>query len=76
MCTAPANPQVIAATSAALGVFTPQPCIPATIAPWTPGNPKVLVGGNPVLTDSSKCICMWAGQITISSAGQMKTSTG
>jgi len=27
-CMSPMNPHVIAATAAAMGVFTPQPCIP------------------------------------------------
>ena len=66
-CMSPANPQVIAATAAALGVFTPQPCIPATTSPWAPGNPTVLVGGLPVLTNTSTCQCMWGGVITITS---------
>jgi Domain of unknown function (DUF4280) len=62
-----ANPQVIAATSAALGVFTPQPCIPATTSPWAPGNPTAPVGGMPVLTNTSTCQCMWGGVIAIMS---------
>lgn len=33
MCSSIANPTVAAATSAALGVLTPMPCIPATVAP-------------------------------------------
>jgi Domain of unknown function (DUF4280) len=76
MCTSIANPQVASATAAAQGVLTPQPCIPATMAPWTPGAPTTLVGGNPALTDSSKCVCMWLGQISIVSPGQQTTSTG
>ena len=36
MCLSVANPTVAAATSAALGVLTPMPCIPNTPAPWTP----------------------------------------
>jgi hypothetical protein len=40
MCTTLSNPQVAAATSAAQGVLTPQPCIPVTTAPWTPGSPQ------------------------------------
>src|SRR5664279_3554738 len=43
MCMTPSNPQVAAATSAALGVLTPQPCIPVTSAPWTPGAPTVQI---------------------------------
>jgi hypothetical protein len=76
MCMSPANPQVIAATAAAQGVLTPQPCLPMTTAPWSPGAPTTLVGGNPALTDSSMCMCMWAGQISIVSPGQQTTQTG
>lgn len=76
MCMSMANPQVASATSAAQGVLTPQPCIPVTTAPWSPGSPQVLVGGNPALTDSSMCMCMWAGQISIVSPGQQTTQTG
>src|SRR5271155_2659728 len=43
MCMTPSNPQVAAATAAALGVLTPQPCIPATASPWTPGAPTVQI---------------------------------
>ena len=44
MCTTPSNPQVAAATSAALGVLTPQPCMPVIAAPWAPGSATVMVG--------------------------------
>ena len=71
MCMSPANPQVAAATAAALGVLTPQPCIPNTVAPWVPGSPTVTIGGNPALTADSTCMCAWAGTITISMPGQM-----
>jgi hypothetical protein len=67
MCMSPANPQVIAATAAALGVFTPQPCMPVTTAPWTPGAPTVLIAGQPALTNTSTCQCTWAGVITVTS---------
>jgi hypothetical protein len=65
MCMSPANPQVIAATAAALGVFTPQPCVPATVSPWAPGSPTVMVADQPVLTNISTCECMWGGVISV-----------
>ena len=69
-CTSLANPTVAAATSAAMGVLTPMPCIPATTTPWVPGSPTVLVAGSPALNDSSKLMCMWAGVISVSMPGQ------
>lgn len=69
MCSSPSNPQVAAATSAAMGVLTPQPCVPATTTPWSPGATKVTVGGTPVLTQPSTCNCMWGGVITVSNPG-------
>src|SRR5579884_4090889 len=47
MCMSLANPTVAAATSAAMGVLTPMPCIPNTPAPWTPGATTVLLGNFP-----------------------------
>ncbi len=70
MCTSLANPQVAAATAAALGVLTPQPCMPNTAAPWVPGCPTVLVGGKPALNNSSKLMCLWGGVISVSFPGQ------
>jgi Domain of unknown function (DUF4280) len=70
MCMSPANPQVAAATAAALGVLTPQPCIPATSSPWTPGSPTVLLANQPALNNTSTCMCNWAGVITIANPGQ------
>lgn len=69
MCTSMANPQVAAATSAALGVLTPMPCIPVTSAPWTPGSPTVLIASKPALNQSSKCMCSWGGVISITNPG-------
>ncbi len=73
MCSSPANPMVIAATAAALGVLTPMPCIPATAAPWVPGAPTVLIGNMPALNNGSKCLCSWAGIISILVPGQFQT---
>ena len=39
MCTTPTNPQVAAATAAALGTLTPQPCIPVTTRAVDAGFP-------------------------------------
>ena len=71
MCMSPSNPQVAAATAAALGVLTPQPCIPIVPAPWAPGSPTVLVGGMPALNNASMATCMWGGVITITVPGQV-----
>ena len=49
MCQSPSNPEVAAATAAALGVLTPMPCVPATPAPWVAGAPTVLLGNFPTL---------------------------
>jgi hypothetical protein len=74
MCNSASNPQVIAATSAALGVFTPMPCIPCTATPWIPGKPNVMIAGLPALTDSCKLLCLWAGNISFVSHGQTSGS--
>lgn len=69
MCSSIANPQVAAATAAALGVLTPMPCIPVVTAPWAPGAPTVHEAGKPVLNQNSKAVCMWGGVIQITSPG-------
>ena len=48
MCTSAANPSVIAATAAALGVFTPMPCVPVTVAPWHRDRPRCCWGHFPL----------------------------
>ena len=73
MCNSPANPMVAAATAAALGVLTPMPCLPVTVAPWVPGSPTVLIGNMPALNDSSKLMCNWGGVIQIVVPGQFQT---
>ena len=70
-CQSLANPMVAGATAAALGVLTPMPCIPMTMAPWAPGSPTVLLANMPTLNNSSKLMCNWAGVISINMAGQM-----
>jgi len=75
MCSSPANPAVAAATSAALGVLTPMPCVPVPVGPWAPGSAKVVMGGVPVLTAGSTCQCAWGGTITIGMPGQVTVNT-
>jgi Domain of unknown function (DUF4280) len=70
MCQSLANPTVAAATTAALGVLTPMPCIPNTPAPWIAGAPTVLLGNFPTLDNVSQLMCIWAGVITFSDAGE------
>lgn len=73
MCCSLANPQVAAATAAALGVLTPQPCAMMPVGPWRATKPTVLIGGKPVLTQDSMLTCgMGMGQISVISPGQMK----
>lgn len=70
MCNSPTNPEVIAATAAALGVHTPMPCVPAIADPWMPGAENVLVGELPALHEACTCMCMWEGEISITEPGQ------
>lgn len=71
MCTSLANPTVASATTAALGVLTPMPCIPVIPAPWIPGSPTVLIGNIPALNNTSTLMCMWAGVIQVINPGQV-----
>src|SRR3974390_20592 len=70
MCMSLANPTVAAATSAAMGVLTPMPCIPNTPAPWVPGAATVILGHQPSLDNTCKLMCTWGGVITVLSPGQ------
>ena len=72
MCTSLANPAVAAATTAALGVLTPMPCVPVPLGPWKPGAFKTKIGVFPALTSTSICNCAWGGTIKINSPGQFK----
>lgn len=74
MCTSLANPQVSAATTAAMGVLTPQPCVPVPAGTWIPTKPKVLIDGKPCLTQDCKMMCSYAGSIGITLPGQTKVN--
>ncbi len=70
MCSNPTNPQVAAATAAALGVLTPQPCVPAVSGTWLTTQTKCLANGKPCLTSEATAICSYGGTLSISEAGQ------
>ncbi len=65
MCSSPENPEVAAATAAALGVLTPMPCVPVPAAPWDPPSQMDSGNGVPLATASSKCLCAWGGTIAV-----------
>ena len=68
-CRSLANPQVAAASAAAMGVLTPQPCVPVTPAAWSVEAPGVSVGGAPALVEGARCACAWGGTIRVESPG-------
>ncbi|MDE6910321.1 MAG: DUF4280 domain-containing protein [Lachnospiraceae bacterium] len=70
MCSSLANPQVASATAAALGVLTPQPCIPAIAGTWTAVQTKCIAGGKPCLTTGATALCSYGGTLNIINAGQ------
>lgn len=75
-CMSLGNPTVAAATAAALGVLTPMPCIPMTMAPWVPGVPTTLIGNMPALDMNSKLMCSWGGVIQIVAPGEFQVDAG
>jgi hypothetical protein len=69
LCTTSTNPQVSAARN------TPQPCMPVTTAPWAPGSPTVMIGGQPALQNACRLLCQWGGVITVQQPGQVTVTT-
>lgn len=72
MCHSLANPRVAAATAAAHGALTPQPCVPNLPTQWTPGSARVDIEGHAALRDSDCLACRWAGTIRPTHAGQVR----
>lgn len=70
LCSSLSNPTVASATAAKLGILTPMPCIPATLAPWTSETSTVLIDGKPILSKNSKLLCRYSGVVSISFPGQ------
>lgn len=73
MCNSLANPTVAAATTAALGVLTPMPCVPVVPGPWMPGAMKTMLGGQPALVSGSTCQCAYGGVIQMTMPGAVRT---
>lgn len=73
MCQSLANPQVAAATAAALGTLTPMPCTPVPVGPWTPGAPRTLIGGAPALVQGATLTCAFGGVISVAVPGSIRT---
>ena len=65
MCSAPNNPAVQSATSAAGGTPTPAPCVPAVLMPWMAPSQSVIAGGVPAILATSRCACSWLGEISV-----------
>ena len=70
MCSSMANPAVSTATTAALGVLTPQPCTPMIQTNWVMGSNRVLIENKPALLQNSRLMCMWGGMIQITQPAQ------
>jgi hypothetical protein len=67
MCRSPQNPQVAAATAAALGSLMPQPCNPMICGLWRGVSINAQSGVPPwgLLMPGSQAQCTWGGVITV-----------
>lgn len=70
LCMTVTNPAVAAATSAAMGVLTPQPCVPVTPAPWVTGAVTNSLAHAPALDDVACLNCVYGGIIKFLTPGQ------
>ena len=70
MCKSMTNPAVAAATAAANGVLTPQPCTPSCSI-WLGGKTLVMVDNKPSLQKGDNAVCpLGAGMIEVKDSGQ------
>lgn len=69
MCKSMANPTVAAATAANKGKLQKMPCVPNTVGPWTEGISHFL-SDEMTPCDKSKCMCAYAGEISVQDPGQ------
>ena len=75
MCSSLANPEVAAATAAAMGVLTPMPCVPVLAAPWTPPSSLAFYEDLPLATVDSICLCAWGGEISVDAPAEFTVTT-
>lgn len=75
MCSSLANPEVAAATAAALGVLTPMPCVPVVPDPWDPPSAILTYADLPLATIESKCLCAWGGEIAVDAPAEFNVTT-
>ncbi len=73
MCISLANPMVASATAAALGVLTPQPCVPQFVGPWITGTISCRVKGMGIVDNTCSLMCAYGGKISITFPGAVKT---
>ncbi len=69
MCTTLSNPEVEAATDAAMGVLTPMPCVPVIDSPWISEAFTVIATEGPALDQTSITMCAWGGVIFVDEPG-------
>lgn len=74
LCITLSNPAVQAATAAALGVLTPQPCTLVPMGTWKSTKVTVHAGGSPVLTNECQGACAYGGCIAVTNPGQSKVN--
>ena len=55
--------------------LTPMPCVPVIPAPWEPPSEILFYAGLPLATVQSKCLCTWAGEISVSEPAETIVTT-
>lgn len=75
-CRSLAYPPTASATAANFGRLTPMPCVPGTITNWSAIDFNSQVGGQPALLNTAKLKCIYGGEISIVSPGQLLEKTG
>lgn len=77
LCTSLQNPAVQAATAAALGVLTPQPCTLVPAGTWRQSQTTTQTGGKPCLVMGCTLTCgLGGGTISVTSPAQQKVIHG